>query len=152
MRCEQLVRASTGEIVGALVPDHAHDAAMLRERKIRKGELVSIEIYRVRNPKFNRYVHAIGQLCIQHIEQFENYTDAHAVIKRLQIESKTHCDEVAIQGGFICYIPRSLSFDNMDESEFNAFVNAICKFICKRYWPEMEPEQVEQMALAMEGQ
>jgi hypothetical protein len=34
----------------------------------------------------------------------------------------------------------------MDEGEFHEAARAMCRFIAEKYWPDLTPEQVEQMA------
>lgn len=46
-------------------------------------------------------------------------------------------------------VPRSLSYDSMDEIEFKAVVKTICKHMSITYWPTLSPMQIEDMAEAM---
>ena len=103
--------------------------------------------------------------------------DAHKVIKRLQLEGNIYCDEIAIKpysilivdsilkavkpildlfglklsddSLLIIRIPISLSFDSMDEAEYHDCAKRICRLIAERYWPNLEPLQIEEMAGAM---
>lgn len=45
-------------------------------------------------------------------------------------------------------VPRSLSYDSMDEIEFKEVIKTICKYMAAHYWPSMSPEQIEEMAEA----
>jgi hypothetical protein len=47
------------------------------------------------------------------------------------------------------YIPRSFSFESMDQGEFYEAVKGICRYIADEYWPDMTPEQVQEMAEVM---
>ena len=49
-------------------------------------------------------------------------------------------------GMVIQFIPRSLSFEVMDEDEFNAAARGICRTIAERYWPTLSPEAIDEMA------
>lgn len=134
---------------GALVPADGYAAQQLRERKYNMNDVIRANLTKLRNPKFNRLVHRIGQLVVANIETFHGL-DAHAAIKRLQLESGTQCDEIAIMldgyGMIVQRVPRSLSFDTLDESEFNQAARDICRHIAKKYWPTLSPEQIESMA------
>lgn len=134
---------------GALVPADTYTELRLRERSYRMGDLLAAELTKPRNPKFNRLVHRIGQLVVANIDAF-NGLDAHKAIKRLQIEGKVACEEVGIHvpgyGMLIQFIPRSLSFESMDEGEYRDAARGICRTIAERYWPTMTAEQVEEMA------
>ena len=137
-------------VKGALVPADDFAAERLRQRGYRVGDELSAELRKARNPKFNRMVHQLGQLLIQNVEAFVLYTDAHAVLKRLQIEGDIACDHVAILvpnlGMVEQRIPLSLSFETMDEGQFQEVYAGFCRHISRTYWPSLKPEQVEEMA------
>lgn len=80
---------------GSLVPADNYAASMLRERGYAVGDLLAADLTKPRNPKFNRLVHRIGQLVVSNIESFSG-CDAHAAIKRLQLEGNVACTEVAV--------------------------------------------------------
>lgn len=46
-------------------------------------------------------------------------------------------------------IPRSLSFESMDEGEFSAMFKAFANYVSAKYWPELTAEQIIEMARAM---
>lgn len=134
---------------GGLVPADQCASLQLRDRKYKVGDIVKGKITKPRNPKFNGLVHNIGRMVVEQIEGFENH-DAHTAIKRLQLEGGVACDEVAYQvkgyGTVIQKIPRSLSFESMDEAEFCEAAKGICRTIAENYWPSLTSEQVEKMA------
>lgn len=138
---------------GALVPADQFSAERLRQRNYAIGDELSAELRKARNPKFNRMVHQLGQLLIQNVEAFALYTDAHAVLKRLQIEADIACDHVAILvpnlGMVEQRIPQSLSFETMDDGTFQEVHKAFCKHIAKAYWPDLTPEQIASMTSLM---
>lgn len=140
---------------GCLVPADNYAQTLLRERGYRMGDLLAAELKKPRNPKFNRLVHRIGQLVVANIDPFSGL-DSHTAIKRLQIEGKVFCEEIGIYvpgyGTVIQLIPRSLSFESMDEGEYRQAARGICRTISERYWPDIEPEAIEQMAECMVGE
>lgn len=139
-------------VKGSLQPADQCAAEELRQRGYKVGDILAADLSKLRNPKFNRLVHRIGQLCARNIDEFHGI-DAHLVIKRLQIEGKIECDEIGIlfpgYGMVGQFIPRSLSFDSMDEGEFNKAARSICRLISERYWKNLSPEQIEEMAGSM---
>lgn len=140
-------------VKGALVPADDFAAERLRQRGYHVGDELSAELRKARNPKFNRLVHQLGQLLIANVEAFAHYTDAHAVLKRLQIEADIACDHVAILvpnlGMVEQRIPLSLSFETMDEGQFQQVHAAFCRHIAKTYWPSLTEQQVADMASLM---
>ena len=139
-------------IQGGLVPADSYAQTQLRNKKFKIGDVVRCDVRKLRNQKFNRLVHRIGQLVAENIEAFSGL-DAHTCIKRLQIEGRIACDEIGIMvqgyGMVIQFIPRSMSFDSMDEAEYHDCAKRICRLIAERYWPNLEPLQIEEMAGAM---
>lgn len=139
-------------IQGGFAPADGYAQTQLRSKKFKIGDVVKCDVRRLRNQKFNRLVHRIGQLCVANIEAFSGL-DAHVCIKRLQIEGRIACDEIGVMipgyGMVIQFIPRSMSFESMDESEYHDCAKRICRLIADRYWPDLEPEQIEIMAGAM---
>jgi hypothetical protein len=49
-------------------------------------------------------------------------------------------------------LPRSLSFESMDDGEFRTVFRGFAEYIARRYWPSMTPDQIEQLALAAPGE
>lgn len=136
-------------IKGGLVPADDYAASRLRDKDYKVGDVLAAKLTKLRNPRFNRLVHRIGQLVVENIEAFDGL-DAHTAIKRLQMEGRIACDEIGIlvpeYGMVVQVIPRSLSFDTMEEGEYHEVARAICRLIAKRYWQTLAPEQIEQMA------
>lgn len=141
-------------IKGGFAPADGGTANRLREKGVRIGDLVFVEMKKPRNPKFHRLVHAFGEILVQNIEAFEAL-NSHSVLKRLQIEAGVGCDEMAVIfpgiGPCTYRIPRSLSFESMDEGEFSEVFEGFCRHVCKAYWPSMTPEAVEELALMQAG-
>lgn len=140
---------------GKLAPADPYAQSKCRERGYRVGDLLAAELVKPRNPKFNRLVHRIGQIVVANIEEFAGL-DAHQAIKRLQIEGKVACEEIGIMvanyGMVIQLIPRSLSFESMDEGEYQQAARGICRTIAERYWPELTEDQIAEMAESFVGE
>ena len=137
---------------GNFYPADACAQSKLRERGYRVGDLVVVDVCKPRNPKFNGLVHKLGMLCVENIPAFSGM-DAHRCIKRLQLEGKVACEEIGYMipgyGMAIQFIPRSLSFESLDEAEFKQAAIGICRTISDRYWPDLSPEKIQEMAEIM---
>ena len=133
---------------GQFVPADRATQLRLREKGFRAGDLVFVEFRKPRNPKFHGLAHQLGVLCSENIDAFEGM-DPHRVLKRLQLEARVGCDEMAIIvpgfGKCLHLIPRSLSYESMDEAEFYEVVKGFSRYISSHYWPSLEPEQIEKM-------
>lgn len=123
-------------------------AARLKARKFNSGSLVFAELRQPRNPRFHRFVHAFATAVAENVEAFEGL-DPHTVIKRIQLEANIGCDELFIQAAgqtFPYRIPRSLSFESLDEGEFQELYSQLREYVIRTYWPGCTEYQVEQMA------
>jgi len=136
---------------GALVPFDGFTLAQVRAKGYKVGDILAAELTKPRSPGFHRLAHQLGGLLSENLDAFEG-VDAHAVLKRLQIEANIGCDEVALNfpgvGPCVYRVPRSLSYASMDDGEFREVIAGMCRHVSKTYWPMCTPEQVEAMASA----
>jgi len=136
-------------VKGGLTPADEASRLALRKKGFRLGDVVTAAPRKARNPGFHRKAHALGDLIREQVEGFEQL-DSHAVLKRIQLEADIMCDHMQLVmpgiGPVLYRIPQSLAFDSMDESDFTRFYNGVCDHISRRYWPDLPPEAVGQMA------
>lgn len=108
-----------------------------------------VSTHKPRSPGFHRAVHKLCTFLAHHCAKFEGM-DAHALLKRLQLESRLYCDSTLLTvpgyGEVMHLIPQSISFDNMDESEFRLFYEAIADHVAKTHWPEFSLNLLERQA------
>lgn len=146
---ERLVRPSTGEEVGALVPRYQCDVKEMRVRRYAVGTELRADLKKPRNPKFHRLAHALGQLAVDHIEGFESLS-AHDALKRLQRECGVQCESQELDLGPLLgkvpvSVPRSIAFDELDEGEFGELFAGVVLHIRKAYWPTLSEETIEEL-------
>ena len=114
----------TGELVGALVPDHPIDRRAMRERKFNVGKQLRAELKQSRNSGFYRKAHVLAGWLTDNVEGrgFEGL-GLHDGLKHLQTESGIGCvtEQFEIPGLGVCSrtIAESLNFDEMDEGRWN---------------------------------
>jgi hypothetical protein len=134
---------------GALVPDDDLAVARLRARGFRTGDVVTATLRKPRDVRQHRKAHALGALLADNIDQFAGM-NSHAVLKRLQLESGAGCESVAIYvpGVGMCEHRQalSLSFENMDEGQFQEVYTGLAQHVIARYWPDLDQVAVEDMA------
>lgn len=136
---------------GGLAPADGLSQARLRARNYHVGDQVFVEVKKPRNPKFNRKTHAFGQLVAENIEAFEGY-DAHKTLKRLQMESGVGCEEIFYQIAgekVLQRIPVSLSFESMEQGEFEEVFKGLCRHVAKNYWKGLDEDQISELAECM---
>ena len=142
---------------GVLVPADPLSQSRLREKAYRTGDVVRAQLRKDRHPAFYRLAHALAKLVGDNIDGYEGL-DGHAILKRLQLASGAGCDEVAVidhddespfhVGQPVRYfrVPRSLSFDSMDEAEFQRVLRTICEHIVRAHWPDTTVEDIQKLA------
>ena len=134
---------------GVLFPHDSFTTSQLRAKGYHIGDVLSAELRKPRSPQFHRLAHALGGLIAENVEAFAG-VDAHDVLKRLQIEANIGCDEIALNfpgvGPCTYRVPRSLSFESMDDGQFKTVITAMCGYVSRTYWPSVSPEKIEAMA------
>lgn len=149
MTVMRVVNPETGELIGALVPDHPVDRRSMKERKLHVGKSVRATLREDRNPGFWRKAHVLGGWLADHVDEFAGL-DMHAALKRLQERSGIGCTTQEINASPVvaavlaaaeailgdaarrmlaAVLPEiktiqitvadSLNFSDMDEGEFN---------------------------------
>lgn len=126
-------------------------AARFKAKGLHAGDLVFAEIRKPRNPGYHRLAHALGQIVVDNLDDFEGM-DSHAALKRLQLEAGVACESIAykVNGmSIVQSIPLSLSFESLDQSSFESVFSAICRHIARNYWPSATEEEIAKMAELM---
>ena len=140
---------------GALVPYDSATVALMRGKGYKVGDIVSADLRKPRNPKFNALAHKFGEMVADNVEAFTGM-EPHAALKRLQWEGNIGCEEMGViapgLGACTIRIPKSLSFESMDEGEFSAVYAEFCAYVSRAYWPTMTPEQIADAGRFYEGQ
>lgn len=148
------MRRKPGEVLlrvvkGALEPADRWSSAALREKGLKRGDIVAASLAKARNPGFFRKAHALATLLRENLDEF-SHLKQHAILKRLQVEADICCEymQLVMPGvGPVAYrIPQSLSFEKMEETDFEAFYEGICQHVSKTYWPSMSPKEIAEMA------
>lgn len=137
---------------GGFIPADGYSQSKLREKGYHLNDLVFAQISKPRNPKHHRLVHQFAIMLADNIEEFDGL-DPHSILKRIQYEGNIGCEEIGakVPGvGFVSVrFPRSMSFESMDQIEFEEIYKAMCRHIAKTYWHGMTEEQIADMAEVM---
>ena len=125
---------------GVLAP--FDDADAQRMAKIKTNEVVRAEITKPRNLLFHKKFMALVRLVFENQERYNSIED-------LLVEFKLkvgHYKEHITTDGKIVYVPKSISFSQMDEYEFNEFYNKALNVLGKIIKVDSETlrEQIEQ--------
>ena len=132
---------------GALVPADGYSQQRMRDKGYHVGDLLAAKLSKPRNPRFHRLMHAFGRLVSENVDSFEGMP-AHAVLKRLQLESGIECDTMLINldGTEVPYrVARSISYASMDQGDATEFYSALCAYFIRTYWPTVSEEEITHM-------
>lgn len=132
---------------GCLRPADGLAEARLRAKGFHVGDLVFAELRKPRNPGYHRLAHVLGTMVADNIEEFTGM-DQHAVLKRLQMECGIGCEEIAykVHGMTVVQrVPLSLSFESMEQAEFEAVFRGMCRHLAATYWPSLSADEIAVM-------
>jgi len=121
---------------GSLVPDEASDPAAVEWlRTIKHGSFVTIERpKKPRNVAHHRKFFAMLKLVYDNQEYYRSMDDLLNVCK-LAIG---HCDQIATKKFGVVSLPKSLSFANVDQHEFEALYDAAVHWVLSEVIPGMK--------------
>jgi len=119
------------------VPATAEDSELLGP--VRLGQVLRMRISMPRNPgNHSRYFRFLSDA----FSMQESYENKEHFRKMLQVAAG-HCDEVIGFDGKVTYIPRSISWADLDEFEFRLlFSQVIDAFIA---WSELDDDNLRQI-------
>lgn len=123
--------------LGSLHPmDAAGEDAL---RKLKNGEDVQVEIKRPRNIKHHRKFFALVNLVF---ENQDHYQSVDHLLVALKV-ALGHCDTVILKNGGVGYIPKSIAFHKMDQSQFEEFYDRTCDIIAKHFLPGVTSDNLK---------
>src|SRR5690242_2820398 len=98
-------------------------------RKIGHGELVTVEIKQPRNIRHHRLFWALMTIVWQNLdtERYPTVEDLAAAVK-IAAGLRTR---IELPNGEVGFIPGSIAFHKMDQSEFSAFYERVCDLMAK---------------------
>ena len=111
---------------GLLPVDMAQAELMM---KIPAGQDVTVDVIRTRNIGHHRKFFALVKQSFEMQEQFTTMKQWRAIIT----VAAGYCDIVAGSDNKMIAVPQSISFANMDQTEFDDFYKDIIDIICERY-------------------
>lgn len=134
-------------IKGGFEPASSYYADMLRAKGIKVGDLVRVEITKPRYPRHHRLVMAMLQKVLDNQEGLLTMNQLLTVVKIKLGYAEPFVDAVA---GKTYWVPQSIAFDAMDQTEFEVFWKDLCKLVARDYFPGMSEAQVAELANMMD--
>lgn len=134
-------------VKGGFEPASAYYADMLRAKGLRIGDLVRIDMSKPRYPRHHRLVMALLQKVLENQEGLLTMSQLLTVVKIKLGYAEPFVDAVA---GKTYWVPQSIAFDAMDQTEFEVFWKDLCKLVTRDYFPGMSEAQVADLANMMD--
>lgn len=123
--------------LGHLTPvDTAGEEAL---RKLKFGDVVTVEVKKPRNGKHHRLYWALVGIVHHNQDRYETTEQLHSAIKI----AAGHYELLTMPNGNEYKIPRSIAFDKMDQTEFSAFYDRVCDLVAKHFLPGVSVESLK---------
>lgn len=101
-----------------LIPVYNSDAESLKDAKLKEGEVYQVKITKPRNYEFHKKYFALINLCFENQEVFKEINDLRSYL----IMKAGYVKRIDTGTGEMI-LPKSISFANMDDIEFNKLYN-----------------------------
>lgn len=130
-----LIRTATG-LSGATPEDHqAWIKFKERTAAMKQGQYVHVEWRLPRNGKHHRKLFALIQLIVKNSEIYQTPKQALVAIKLAAGYFEPHINPVSHA---LEMVPHSISFDEMEQEDFNKFYDAAIHGICTSILPQFD--------------
>lgn len=110
-------------------------------RKLGQGELVQVEIKKPRNIRHHRMFWALMTIIWENKER-EQYPTVEDVAASVKIAAGLRT-RIYMPDGRLAFIPGSIAFHKMDQTEFSAFYELVCDVVAKWFLPGVTSEELK---------
>ena len=124
------------KVLNALAPADANSESIISE--LPAGVVLKVTIVQPRNVKFHRKFFALLKIILDNQSHFKSLDELLYAVK-LKLG---YAIPVKIRG-MTGYMPRSISFTSMDESEFSEFYNRTLDFLVTEVIPGLDKSDLE---------
>ena len=116
-------------------------------RKIKHGDDVLVEIKRPRNIKHHRKFFVLINLVFENQDRYASVEQLLAAIKI----ALGHCETLILADGTVNYLPKSIAFHKMDQTQFEEFFNRCCDLIAKHFLPGVTSDNLRREVESLIG-
>jgi hypothetical protein len=114
-------------------------------RKVPLDKVVAVKIKRPRNLGHHRKFFALLKIVF---ENQEVYASEQALLAAIKIATG-HCVPLVLADGTRAFVPSSISFASMDQTEFEAFWDKVVTLVCAKIIPNLKREDLEAEIMTM---
>lgn len=116
-------------IMPHLIP--ADDSSAEEMKRLKPGQHVTVEVKRARRPRQFRLYWALVAVIFDHQTRHATRTDLSDALK----VAVGHYEEVGKRGEHVIVRPKSISFANMPQADFEDFFARVVAFVCANIIP-----------------
>lgn len=116
----------------SLLPAYEDDMEVLRQMP--EGEAITLDYKKSRNPGHHRKLFVLLRVVAENMPEHmeEQYGSTEKLLTEIKFQLGYYVEHRTM-GGRVSYIPKSISFDSMDQTAFNEFYSGACD-ICIKYF------------------
>jgi len=146
-----LIKVSPKEIAGCtqiFVPKYEGGLEISRKMPLGQEVAASATDRDLRNLMHHRKLFALLKLCMENMP--DKYKDLFKSTEQLLDELKLqagHVEKRTSLGGKVYFVPKSISFDKMGQSDFAEFYKKIVDVVCKFILPEVSSKKLDEEIL-----
>ena len=97
--------------------------------KLKTGDEYSVEIKKARNPQHHRKMFSLLNLAFHNQEKYDTFEDFFIEVKL----KAGHYQEHVTTKGKIIYVPKSVDFSSMDQTEFDPFYSKVITVVMESF-------------------
>lgn len=121
-------------------------------RDLAIGEMMGFRVWFPRNPKLHRLHFAVVGSLFDAQEQFDDPDD----LRKWLYVGAGYCNVLPGPKGKMVAIPKSISYDQIDDAEFGELHESVVKFMQSEHalrflWPHLDPQQAAETVEAVIG-
>lgn len=113
------------------------------------GEIIEVEFRKKRNVQHHRKFWALMTIVWNNIDH-GRYPTVESLVAAIKI-STGHREMITLPNGTEVYIPRSISFAKMDQTEFERFYDRMCDVIAEYWLPGVTSQELNTEVSVMIG-
>lgn len=133
--------------LGSLRP--IDDFGLQTLRKIKNGDAVTVEIRRPRNLAHHKMFWALMTIVHENMDE-ARYPTVEDLVSAIKIAAGLRT-RIVLPSGDVGFIPGSIAFHKMDQSQFSEFYDRVCDLIAKHFLPGVTSEQLRAEVETMTG-
>jgi len=131
------------QLNGSFMPMYNSDCDKAKKYKV--GDSLEISMRKPRNPLHHKKLFAIINMCLQNMPDYmhQKYATSDSILDELKLQCGYYEMRVTLTGKRF-YVPKSISFEKMDQTEFEKFYDKSLDIVLRYFLRGLTRKQVEE--------